>query len=241
MQSLRGGNHVRLLPSCKKERQEMTARASRPAPFRNRALVLPALTATALMLGACQSGPGTTSPGVRPPMAPMYPANSLGNRYGPRFNAKPFKRETTLSSSSRSWVDANGTRHTKSSRTSASVSVDPTAVGNTVAMLLGAANSNHRAPMRRISTAEVAGNWRVEIDGKQCRMTLRPPVGGASGFASAFGCFNTELQNIRKWSLRGDEVYLTGMFDKRVAILDLTGPDRMDGDTENAAPVIAWR
>ena len=219
----------------------MTARASRPAPLRNLPLVLPTLTAAVLLLGACQSGPNTAAPGARAQMGSMSPANSLKNRHGPRFGAKPFKRETTLSSSSKSWVDANGTRHTKSSRTSASVSVDPNAMGNAVAMLLGAADNTHRAPMRSISIADVAGDWMVDVDGKQCRMTLRPPVGGATGIASAFGCFNTELQNISKWSLRGDEVHLTGMFDKRIAILDLVGPKRMDGDTENDASVIAWR
>jgi hypothetical protein len=218
----------------------MTARAPRPSSPRYRARLLSTIAAACLVT-ACQSGPGTSSHGAGPPIISMAPSNSFSNRYGPRFGAKPFKRSTTLSSSSKSWVDANGTRHTKSSRVSASVSVDPNAMGNAMAMLIGAAAAGNGAPARAISTADVSGDWMLDVGGKQCRMSLRPPVGGSSGFASAFGCFNTEMQDIRKWSLRGDEVYLTGMFDKRVAILDLTGPRRMDGDTENAVDVVAWR
>lgn len=61
-------------------------------------------------------------------------------------------------------------------------------------------------------------------------------------FASTFGCIGTELQSVTSWSLRGNEVVLNGMMSKRVAVLRLSGTNRMDGPLDGSSgKVVAWR
>jgi hypothetical protein len=207
-------------------------------PFRRR---FPPLAATLLagLAAACQSpapGAGHAGAAAPAPVASAFLTPAPGHAA-----AQPIRHSTTLASSSKSWVAADGTRHTRSSRSSASVSVDPNAMGSAVAMLLGAAMSQPAAATAPLRSADIAGDWQVDIDGKQCRMSLRPTGAAPTGFASTFGCLGTEMQGVTGWSLRGNEVVLTGMFDKRVAVLGLSGPRRMDGDTDGAATVVAWR
>ena len=52
----------------------------------------------------------------------------------------------------------------------------------------------------------------------------------------------TDLQSVSSWSLRGNEVVLTGMMSKRVAVLALNGTNRMDGTADGSSGrIVAWR
>lgn len=192
----------------------------------------------AAALAGCQA-PASSGP---PPPPPAFAAPNFGS---PAFGstsqaASPMQRTATLSSSSKSWVTPDGTRHTKSSSTTASVRVDPNAMGNAAAMLFGAMMGQPgTAP---VTKGQVAGDWNVDVDGKQCRLSLRPTGAGLGDFASTFGCMGTDLQSVSSWSLRGNEVVLTGMMSKRVAVLALNGTNRMDGTADGSSGrIIAWR
>lgn len=194
-----------------------------------------ALVAATVVLAACQAPQqGGVSPSAMLLSTPPAPVQQTA------FGPSTLQRSTTLSSSSRSWVDESGTRHTRSSRTTASVSVDPSQMGNAVAMLLGATMGQPVPAQRAVRAADLAGAWRMDVGGRQCDLRLNP-VTGPTGTASTFGCLGTELQSVTSWSLRGDEVVLSGMFDKPLALLGVTGPRRMDGDTEAAVPLVVWR
>ncbi|QGZ34437.1 AprI/Inh family metalloprotease inhibitor [Stappia indica] len=194
----------------------------------------------AAALAGCQA-PASSGP---PPPPPAFAAPNFGS---PAFGstsqaASPMQRTATLSSSSKSWVTPDGTRHTKSSSTTASVRVDPNAMGNAAAMLFGAMMGQPGTAPAPVTKGQIAGDWNVEVDGKQCRLSLRPTGAGMGDFASTFGCMGTDLQSVSSWSLRGNEVVLTGMMSKRVAVLALNGTNRMDGTADGSSGrIIAWR
>lgn len=194
----------------------------------------------AAALAGCQA-PASSGP---PPPPPAFAAPNFGS---PAFGstsqaASPMQRTATLSSSSKSWVTPDGTRHTKSSSTTASVRVDPNAMGNAAAMLFGAMMGQPGTAPAPVTKGQVAGDWNVDVDGKQCRLSLRPTGAGMGDFASTFGCMGTDLQSVSSWSLRGNEVVLTGMMSKRVAVLALNGTNRMDGTADGSSGrIIAWR
>lgn len=194
----------------------------------------------AVALAGCQA-PTSSGP---PPPPPAFAAPNFGS---PAFGstsqaASPMQRTATLSSSSKSWVTPDGTRHTKSSSTTASVRVDPNAMGNAAAMLFGAMMGQPGTAPAPVTKGQIAGDWNVDVDGKQCRLSLRPTGAGMGDFASTFGCMGTDLQSVSSWSLRGNEVVLTGMMSKRVAVLALNGTNRMDGTADGSSGrIIAWR
>ena len=194
----------------------------------------------AAALAGCQA-PASSGP---PPPPPAFAAPNFGS---PAFGstgqaASPMQRTATLSSSSKSWVTPDGTRHTKSSSTTASVRVDPNAMGNAAAMLFGAMMGQPGTAPAPVTKGQIAGDWNVDVDGKQCRLSLRPTGAGMGDFASTFGCMGTDLQSVSSWSLRGNEVVLTGMMSKRVAVLALNGTNRMDGTADGSSGrIIAWR
>lgn len=205
-----------------------------------RAQAAAALLFTAALAG-CQA-PASSGP---PPPPPAFAAPNFGS---PAFgtnqpaSASPMQRSTTLSSSSKSWVTPDGTRHTKSSSTTASVRVDPNAMGNAAAMLFGAMMGQSGTAPAPVTKGQIAGDWNVEVDGRQCRMSLRPTGAGMGDFASTFGCMGTDLQSVSSWSLRGNEVVLSGIMSKRVAVLALNGTNRMDGTADGSSGrIVAWR
>ncbi|WP_349357889.1 AprI/Inh family metalloprotease inhibitor [Stappia sp.] len=193
----------------------------------------------ALALAACQTAPSTQRAAIAPTAATGFA--QPGPVFGAAPAAQPIRRTTTLSSDSKSWVDADGTRHTKTSRSTASVSLDPNAVGSAVAMLLGGSGIAPSAPARQPGAGDYAGTWRLDVAGKQCDLTLQAPGGRPSGTATTFGCLGTDLGNVTGWSLRGREVILTGLFDKQLAVLRATGGNRLDGTTPNGSALTAWR
>lgn len=198
-----------------------------------------AVLVSGLLVTACQS----TGPGPTP-----YPTGTYYRPSSMPYNSTTWRthnmtRKATLSSKTKSWVGADGTRHTKSFSTSASVSVNPDAFGATMAAMIGAAAAGSGGGGYRPEphSSDLAGSWRLDIDGKQCNLTLRPAANRPSGFASSFGCLGTELANVAGWSLRGYDVVLTGMFDKKLATLERTAHNRMDGDTTGGTEITAWR
>jgi len=192
----------------------------------------------ALALAACQTAPSTQRAAIAPTAATGFAGP--GPVFGAAPAAQPIRRTTTLASNSKSWVGADGTRHTKTTRSTASVSLDPNAVGSAVAMLLGGGVAQS-APARQPQASDYAGTWRLDVAGKQCDLTLQAPGGRPSGTASTFGCLGTDLGNVTGWSLRGREVILTGLFDKQLAVLRSTGGNRLDGRTPNGSTLTAWR
>ncbi|WP_186387158.1 MULTISPECIES: AprI/Inh family metalloprotease inhibitor [unclassified Stappia] len=202
------------------------------------------LTAALLFAAALAGCQAPASSGPPPPpafAAPSFGAPAFGSTQAPA--ASPTQRTATLSSSTKSWETPDGTRHTKSSSTTASMRVDPNAMGNAAAMLFGAmmGQSTAAAPAP-VSKGQIAGDWNVDVDGRQCRLSLRPTGAGMGDFASTFGCIGTELQSVTSWSLRGNEVVLNGMMSKRVAVLRLSGTNRMDGPLDGSSgKVVAWR
>lgn len=211
------------------------SRTARPAPRATAALLF------AAALAGCQA-PASSGPPPPPPAfaAPNFGSPSFGST-NQASSMSPMQRTTTLSSSSKSWVTPDGTRHTKSSSTTASVRVDPNAMGNAAAMLFGAMVGQSAAPAP-VTKGQIAGDWNVDVDGKQCRLSLRPTGAGMGDFASTFGCMGTDLQSVSSWSLRGNEVVLTGMMSRRVAVLALKGTNRMDGTADGSSGrIIAWR
>lgn len=193
-----------------------------------------------LLVAACQS----TGPGPSPYATGTYYRPSSMPHNSTTWRTHNMTRQATLSSKSRSWVDANGTRHTKSSRTtaSASVSVNPDALGAAMATLIGAAASSGDGGYRPAPhSSDLAGSWQLDIDGKQCKLTLNRPVGRPTGYASSFGCLGSDLGQVTGWSLRGYEVVLTGTFDKRRATLHRTAHNRLDGTTAGGTRITAWR
>lgn len=143
--------------------------------------------------------------------------------------------QTKTSSSTRSWTSADGTQHTSTTTTSSGITVNPNAAGAVVAGLAGG-NSGGAAAQ----AANYAGKWNVSAAGRNCSMTLRAPVAGGNGGASTFGCFGSNLMQVSGWSLRGYELVLTG-FNKPVATLRVTQPNRMDGQLAEGGAVTAWR
>ncbi|MCC4242789.1 AprI/Inh family metalloprotease inhibitor [Stappia indica] len=204
-----------------------------------------AQAAAALLFAAALAGCQAPASSGPPPPPPAFAAPNFGS---PAFgtnqaaSASPMQRSTTLSSSSKSWVTPDGTRHTKSSSTTASVRVDPNAMGNAAAMLFGAMMGQSGTAPAPVTKGQIAGDWNVEVDGRQCRMSLRPTGAGMGDFASTFGCMGTDLQSVSSWSLRGNEVVLSGIMSKRVAVLALNGTNRMDGTADGSSGrIVAWR
>lgn len=191
-----------------------------------------AVLLSGLLVTACQS----TGPGPSPYATGTYYRPSSMPDNSTTWRTHNMTRQATLSSKTRTWVDADGTRHTRSSGTSASISVNPDALGATMAAMIGGVGYGPT-----LSASDLAGSWQLDLDGKQCKLTLHRPVGRPSGFASSFGCFGSDLGQITGWSLRGYEVVLTGSFDKRQATLRPTARNRLDGTTAGGTRITAWR
>ncbi|MCA1299357.1 AprI/Inh family metalloprotease inhibitor [Stappia indica] len=198
-----------------------------------------AVLVSGLLVTACQS----TGPGPSPYATGTYYRPSSMPYNSTTWRTHNMTRKATLSSKTKSWVGADGTRHTKSFSTSASVSVNPDALGATMAAMIGAAaaGSGDGGYRPTPSSSDLAGSWQLDIDGKQCKLTLNRPVGRPTGYASSFGCFGSDLGQVTGWSLRGYEVVLTGTFDKRQATLHRTAHNRLDGTTAGGTRITAWR
>ena len=123
------------------------------------------------------------------------------------------------------------------------MSVDNAALGNALIALLGGTAPTAAAPAATNANDASAyvGKWRIEVNGKQCSLTLRNMSFGTTGRASVFGCISTDMADTTKWALRGYDLVLTGIMDKPVATLRVTQPNRMDGQTQVGTSVVAWR
>lgn len=149
-------------------------------------------------------------------------------------------RHSQSSSSTKSWVSADGTRHSRSKGSSFDVKFDPNAAGAVVAGLLGG-GAGYAPETSAANSDNYVGRWNVSVDGRNCSMTLRASSGRGRGSASSFGCFGSELNDLRSWSLRGYELVLNTAFDRQIAALRVTQPNRMDGKLSGGAGVVVWR
>ena len=193
----------------------------------------------ALSLTGCLATDGGTyapNTAAQPPVLMPAPAPVFGNS-----GHKKITENT--SSKTKSWVSADGTKHTKTTSSSASMSVDKAALGNALISLLGGSAPTAAAPAATNAnqTSTYVGKWRIESNGKQCDLTLRNISFGTTGYASVFGCLGNDMSSATKWALRGYDIVLTGIMDKPVATLRATQPNRMDGSTQAGAAVVAWR
>jgi hypothetical protein len=188
-----------------------------------------------LLLAGCQSD-GTSE---------NYRTHSVSPAAEPGWVSPPpvgghISREYSRSKT-KSWVSSDGTIHRRSSGTSVNMSVDPGAAAGMIADLL-VPTSGGRSD--RYSTAAIPqnylGRWNISTSGRECSLTLREGRGNG-GSATVFGCLGTDISDVRRWSLRGYEVVLVGMFDKEVASLRVTQPNRMDGLVYGKTQVTAWR
>lgn len=198
-------------------------------------LIIAGLAALSLT-GCLATDGGTYAPNAaaQPPVLMPAPAPIFGSS-----GHKKITEKTT--SKTKSWVSANGTRHTKTTSSSASMSVDKAALGNALMSLLGGTAPAAAAATNANQTSAYVGKWRIESNGKQCDLTLRNISFGTTGYASVFGCLGNDMSSATKWALRGYDIVLTGIMDKPVATLRATQPNRMDGKTQAGASVVAWR
>lgn len=187
-----------------------------------------------IALAGCQSDGQNDGPGSGP-----GPYPDAGQIVPPPVNGR-ISREYS-SSKTKSWVSSDGTLHKKSSGSSVSMSVDPNAAAGMIADLMGpsSAGNSHRHSAAALPQSYV-GKWGVSISGRECSLTLRQGQ-GSGGSATVFGCLNTDLSDVRRWSLRGYELVLIGMFDKPIASLRVTQPNRLDGLAHGKTRVTAWR
>ncbi len=190
-------------------------------------------------MAGCQSDGQNDGPGYgsRPYSDPVF--TGAEPIMPPPFNGR-ISRDYS-SSKTKSWVSSDGTIHKKSSGTSVNMSVDPNAAADMVAELLGTTSGgNSYTHNAAASPQSYVGKWSISISGRECSLTLRQGQ-GSGGSATVFGCLNTELSDVRRWSLRGYELVLIGMFDKQIASLRVTQPNRMDGSAHGKTRVTAWR
>ena len=194
--------------------------------------------ASALVLAGCQTDTSGTA-GTAYPSTPV--AQTTASTPPMLMPAASPVGRTRTSTSTKSWTSADGTQHTRTTSTSAGVSVDPNAAGALVAGLLGGTSTGTGAGGVAVAqSASYAGKWNVSAAGRNCSMTLRAPVAGGSAMASTFGCFGSDLMRVSSWSLRGYEVVLTG-FGQQVASMRVTQPNRMDGKLAEGGAISAWR
>ena len=190
------------------------------------------------LTGCLATDGGTYAPNTAAKPAVLMPAPA------PVFGSSGNKKITEKTTSkTKSWMSADGTKHTKTTSSSASMSVDKAALGNALFALLGATPPAAAAPAATNAnqTSAYVGKWRIESNGKQCDLTLRDINFGTTGYASVFGCLGNDMSSATKWALRGYDIVLTGIMDKPVATLRATQPNRMDGTTQAGASVVAWR
>lgn len=201
--------------------------------------IFSSVAVAALLLAGCQSGGENEGPGngYGPHSGPV--ATGTEPIMPPPINGR-ISREVS-SSKTKSWVSSDGTIHKKSSGTSVDMSVDPNAAVGLITDLLGSTSGGNRyAQSAAASPQSYLGKWRLSVSGRECSLTLRPGR-GSGGSATVFGCLKTELSDVRRWSLRGYELVLIGMFDKQIASLRVTQPNRLDGLTEGKTQVTVWR
>ncbi|MES0883266.1 AprI/Inh family metalloprotease inhibitor [Roseibium sp. SCP14] len=203
----------------------------------SRPLAMAGVVVSGLSVAACQSAPSTGNTAVQGFSSPT--ASETANTPVIMPAVDPIGRSTS-SSKSKSWTSADGTRHTKTTTSSAGFSVDPNAAGALVAGLLGGnSNSAGTSGASASNAASYVGKWNLSASNQNCSLTLNKPIAGSAS-ASAFGCFGTNLNRVTTWSLRGYDVVLTG-FGETYATLRVTQPNRMDGNLAGGGTITAWR
>ena len=180
----------------------------------------------AILLASCQSDPNYATGPVPAPAA--YPAT---------FNTP----NTTVYSKTRSstWTSPDGSRSvTKSRSASASVSIDSNAILNEL-VGLGAPAVPPGSP-----AMGYFGKWQL-TDGdnfRNCSIDLKSDQSFGSYRAWTAGCFTTDLFQVGKWQLRGNEIVLLDFSGKPQASLYATGPNRFDGRViASNQPISMWR
>ncbi len=193
------------------------------------------------LLAACQGDPGVAPP---PPGATMTPAPV----YAPTYPATvgypaPVSAGTTRTTTS-TWSSPDGSQSVSRSRsTSASVSVDPSIVVATMMPQTYGAPVNYGLPAPA-GPGMMMGTWQLTdgAGGRSCSIDLKQDQSFGMYAAWTRMCNTSDLFQVNRWQMRGNEIVLLDLSGNAKASLMPTGPDRFDGFIAGTGqPLAMWR